>query len=92
MATDGGQIRDSSKVYGEQNHTQTCVTPDILTLNCVLVAGGDKSLARRLATKKGILITDANGNASFIEVPEGLAGQNKVLATDNNGDLTWIDR
>ena len=57
MATDGGQIRDSLVVYGEQNHTQTCLTPDILALDCVVVAGGDKTLARKLATTKGILIT-----------------------------------
>lgn len=92
MATDGGQIRNSSLIFGEQNHSQTCTTPDILSVSCVIVAGGNKSLARKLATRKGILVTDANGNAAFLEVPDGLAGQNKLLATDASGNLVWVDK
>lgn len=92
MATNGSQIRTASKIYSEQNHTQTCVTSDILSENSILVASGAKSLARKLATRKGILITDINGNASFLEVPEGAAGYNKILATDANGNLIWVDK
>lgn len=92
MATDGGQIKILGLVFGEQNHSQTCTTPDILASNCVVVAGGNKTLARKLATTKGLLITDANGNATFFEVPIGISGQNKLLATDSNGNLVWIDR
>jgi len=92
MSTDGGQIKNSSKVFGEQNHSKTCLTTDTLLANCVLVASGSKSIARKLATRKGILITDGNGDAAFIEVPDGAAGYNKLLATNANGNLVWIDR
>lgn len=92
MNTDGGQIKTSTTLLGEQNHSKTCLSPDILTFGCCLVAGGAKSIARKSATKKGILITDANGDATFIEVPEGIAGYNKILATDANANLVWVDR
>lgn len=92
MNTDGGQVKISTKLLGEQNHSKTCLSPDILTIGCCLVAGGAKSIVRKPATKKGILITDANGDATFIEVPEGIAGYNKILATDANANLVWVDR
>lgn len=92
MITDGGQIKTSTKVYGEQNHSKTCLTSDTLTLNSVLVATGIRSIARKLATKKGILVTDSNGDAAFLQVPDGVAGYNKLLATDANGNLVWVDR
>jgi len=92
MATDGGQIATNTIVLGEQNHSKTCLTPDTLVSNCILVAGGVNSLVRKLATKKGILITDAKGDATFIEVPDGVAGYNKILATDANANLVWVDR
>lgn len=91
MNTDGGRIAISETTLGEQNHSKTCLTSDSLIANCVLVANGVKSIARKLAAKKGILATDANGNAVFIEVPDGIAGQNKILATDANANLVWID-
>ena len=100
MATDGGQIRVAStlggaipgKVYGEQNHSRTVTSSNILTQDKCIVASGIQNLALHLANKKGILITDINGNATFLEVPEGAAGYNKLLGTDANGNLTWIDR
>jgi len=92
MATDGGQIRNSTTILSEQNHSRTCLTPDTLVVECVLVASGAKTFARKLATKKGILITDANGDAAFIQVPDGAAGYNKILATNANGNLVWVDR
>lgn len=92
MATDGGQIRNSTTVLAEQNHSKTCLTPDTLVATCVLVASGAKTIARKLATKKGILITNASGDAAFIEVPDGAAGYNKILATDANANLVWVDK
>ena len=92
MSTDGKQIRTSTTLLGEQNHSKTCLTPDILVDSCILVASGAKSLARKLTTRKGILITDANGDAAFIQVPDGVAGYNKILATDANANLVWVDR
>jgi len=86
------KIDDFVKLVGETNDPNTCLTPDVLASQCVLIGGGPKVIARKLATKRGILITDADGNASFIEVPEGVAGQNKLLATDSNGNLIWIDQ
>ena len=92
MATDGGQIRTKIKVLGEQNHSKTCLTPDVLVLNGVLVASEIKTIAHKLATKKGILITDASGNAAFIQVPDGIAGYNKILSTNTESNLVWIDK
>ena len=106
MATDGNKIVINGIIVGEQNHSKTCLAPNILTADCILVANGPKSIAKLLATKKGILITDANGNAAkkgilitdangnaaFIQVPDGDAGKNKILATDANSNLVWIDQ
>jgi hypothetical protein len=92
MATDGGQIRTNSKIYAEQNHSKTCTTSDIMTSGKCIVANGAKAFTLHIANKKGILITDAKGNATFIAVPEGSAGYNKLLSTDAKGDLTWIDK
>lgn len=91
MATDGGQVRIGSKVVAEQNHSQTCTTAESMTNNRCVVAGGDKTFTLHKANKKGILITNASGNATFVPVPEGSAGYNKLLSTDGNGNLTWVD-
>lgn len=92
MATDGGQIRTNSKIYAEQNHSQTCTTSEIMTSGKCILASGPKVFTLHVANRKGILITDANGDATFMAVPEGSAGYNKLLATKANGDLTWIDK
>lgn len=92
MATDGGQVRDVNKVYAEQNHSQTCTTTATMTSGLSVVASEARVFAlHATANKKGILITDANGNAAFVAVPDGAAGYNKLLSTDANGNLTWID-
>ena len=92
MATDGGQIRTATKVYAEQNHSQTCTTTETMTPGRCIVASGAKTFTLHVANKKGVLITDANGNAAFVAVPDGEAGYNKLLSTDANGNLTWIDK
>lgn len=92
MATDGGQIRTNSKIYAEQNHSKTCTTSDIMTSGKCIVASRAKVFAPHVANRKGVLITDANGNAAFIAVPEGSAGYNKLLSTNVNGNLIWIDK
>ena len=98
--TDGGKViivgDDGPIVVAEQNHSRTCLATNALSLNCILVAQGSKALAKLLAkllaTRKGILITGANGNAAFIPVPDGDAGKNKILATDSNSNLVWVDQ
>jgi len=90
--TDGGKIVVKGKVVAEQNHSKTCLATNVLSMNCLLVAEASKSLAKLLAAKKGVLITGANGNATFIQVPSGDAGKNKILATDANSNLVWVDQ
>lgn len=92
MATDGKQIRSKDKVYGEQNHSKTCKTSDNLLSGSLVKAGGPQSLARHTITTKGIIVTDALGNISFLAVPSGAAGYNKLLAVDASGNLTWVDK
>lgn len=90
MATDGGQIRTAKKILAEQNHSHTCTTLQTMTPNKSIIGGGARKLTPHTANNIGILITDINGNATFIPVPDGAAGQNKVLATDTYGNLNWI--
>lgn len=87
-----GQVIMDGKIVAEQAHSRTCLASNVLNEDCILVANGSKALAKLLATKKGILITDANGNAAFIQVPDGDAGKNKMLATDANSNLVWVDQ
>lgn len=91
MATDGGQIRTVEKVLAEQNHSHTCTTPSTMVSDKVVVGNGARVLALHptITTRKGILITDANGNAHFLPVPDGEAGYNQILATDEFGNLVW---
>lgn len=92
MATDGGQIRTAEKVLAEQNHSQTCTTTQVMVSDKLVLGGGAKTIAPHSASKKGIFITDINGNANFLPVPDGAAGYNKILATDANGNLIWLDQ
>ena len=95
MATDGGQSRTKGKLLAEQNHSRTVTTTDVLTSGRVMVSGENNTIVRHplaTATGYGILITDAAGNASFLAVPSGPAGYNKLLAVLSDGTLGWIDR
>jgi len=87
-----GQIATKEKVYGETNHPKTCISYDTLTANSILVASGNRTISIKPSTRRAILITDASGNAAFIEVPDGDAGKNKLLVTDINKNLVWIDQ
>jgi len=87
-----GQIVVNKNVVGEVNNQKTCLSSEILIANCILIANGAKTITIKPSTKKAILITDNDGNASFIEVPDGDAGKNKLLATNANSDLIWIDQ
>ena len=92
MATNGGQIRLANKVLAEQNHSATCTSPDFLHMNKCIISGEGQTLKVHPANRRGIMIVNANGDADFLSVPEGLAGCNKLLATDGNNQLVWIDR
>ena len=92
MATDGGQIRIAEKVLAEQNHSHTCTTTSTMVMDKCIIGNGARTLAPHIANKKGILIVDGSGNANFYPVPDGEAGYNKILATDENGNLVWKDQ
>ena len=80
------------KVHGEANHPDTCTTLGTLTQSKCVIANGTKTLALHPVNEKGILITDAYGNATFRAVPAGEAGYNKLLSVNTNKQLVWIDQ
>jgi hypothetical protein len=92
MATDGGQIRTVDKVLAEQNHSHTCTTTSIMVSDKCIIGNGARTLAPKTIDKKGILIVDASGNAHHFPVLDGEAGYNKILAIDEQGNLTWKDQ
>ena len=85
-------IKDNVKVYAEMNHPDTVTAEELLTASKIAYATGPKSVGVLKMTGTGILITDNGGNASFLTVPPGAAGYNKLLATDANGNLIWVDQ
>lgn len=90
--TDGGQIRIDNKVYAEQNHSNTVLSNFILSDNKIVLGDGSKRLKTFDMLGNGILVTDSTGSATFFEVPDGIEGQNKLLATDENGNLVWVEK
>lgn len=84
-------IRTKTKIYGEANHPDTCTTTETMTTGKCIVTDNISRLTTINTKRQGILMTDANGRATFFPVPEGPEGANKLLAT-NGESLIWIDR
>jgi hypothetical protein len=92
MATDGGQIRIAGKILAEQNHSKTVTSNSTMTLDKIAVGNGAKRLVPHTVGQAGILITNALGNATFVPVPAGEAGYNKLLYSNANSELEWVDK
>ena len=77
----------TNKILAEANAPNTVLTNEILDNGKILTAV-DKLL---LATKElgtGIIVADENGNVGIM--PLSNDNVNKILVTDENGNLKWI--
>ena len=77
----------TDKILAEPNATNTVISTEILD-NDKIVGGVDKSTVRVNDLGNGLLITNSLGNIAVTAF--GLDRKNKILVTDENGDLQWI--
>lgn len=86
-------IRTKNKVFGEMNASNTCKTNNIMSTNRLIVTdiNSEISVLEPIDANgnitSGVYYTDANGKAAFFPTD----GPNKLLGTDANGNLTWIN-
>lgn len=83
-------IRDKDTIYGEPNDPNAITATDDLTVNTLIVGSGNKGI-------KSYKIENFTGNA-LIYIDENYEVQylpitfaNKILGTDENAKLTWLD-
>ena len=77
----------TNRILAEANAPNTVLTNEILD-NGKILAGVDKLL---LATKElgtGIIVANESGNVGIISLSND--NVNKILVTDENGNLKWI--
>lgn len=78
-------IRDKNKIYGEANNPNTVLADGTLLEDNLVVGAGNKGIKTLLSEGKAI-----------IWVKDGIVKQlpftaaNKVLGTDENGNLVWM--
>ena len=75
------------KILAEPNAANTVISTEILD-NDKIVGGVNKSTIKVNNLGNGLLITDSLGNIAATTF--GLDRKNKILVTDENGDLQWI--
>lgn len=76
-----------NKLHAEKNNPNTCKTSHNLTVGKIMITSGDYEIEPYDLNTKGIIITDSKGNASFLpSIP------NKVLGTNAQGKLDWLER
>lgn len=86
-------IRTSNKIFGEANASNTCITPNIMDKNKLIVVNSEGKLSvlepkdENGNITAGIYYVDANDNAAFFPATK----PNMLLGTDSNGNLTWIN-
>ena len=79
-------IRDKSRIYGEKNDPNTVIATGILNDNNLIVGAGNKGI-KNLETSGKVLIWIKDGVVK--QLPIVMA--NKILGTDENGNLVWLD-
>lgn len=84
-------IRTKTIIHAQSNNSKRVTTTETLTGVKLLKASGSREIVRVMSTKRGIFYTDANGNASFLALTDG-DETNKILATDQYGNLYWKSR
>lgn len=80
-------IRDNSTVYGEANNPNTVLASGTLTENQLIVGAGNKGIKILLSTGKNIVWIQ-NGIVQLLP----FTAANKVLGTDESGNLVWLDQ
>lgn len=80
-------IRDKDKIYGEPNDPNTVLAGGTLDLNNLIVGAGNKGVKKLESTGK-VLIWVKDGIVQQLPV----VSANKVLGTDENGNLVWLDK
>lgn len=83
-------IRDINTIYGEANDPNAITATGELIVNTLIVGSGNKGI-------KSYKIENFSGNA-LIYIDENYEVQylpitfaNKILGTDENAQLTWLD-
>lgn len=79
-------IRDANKIYGEANDPNTVLASGTLQEGSLIIGAGNKGVKTLLSTGKDILYIR---NGVIIQLP--FAQANKVLGTDESGNLVWKD-
>ena len=86
-------IRTKNKVLGETNLPNRCISPNNLIDNGIVIINTNNELevlepkdSTGLITS-GIYYINQDGKAAFFPTD----GPNKLLSTDSNGNLCWVD-
>lgn len=79
-------IRDAETIYGEANDPNTVIAAGTLTDGNLIVGAGNKGVKTLLSTGKVILWVR---NGILQQLP--FTAANKVLGTDADGNLVWLD-
>lgn len=79
-------IRDATTIYGEPNDPNTVLASGILTQDALIVGAGNKGVKTYSSVGKQLLYL-RNGEIQELS----FAVANKVLGTDENGNLVWKD-
>ena len=79
-------IRDASTIYGEVNDPNTVLASGILSQDSLIVGAGNKSVKTYNSVGKQLLYL-RNGEIQELS----FAVANKVLGTDESGNLVWKD-
>ena len=77
----------TNEILAEPNAANTVISTEILN-NDKIVGGVNKSVVKVNNLGNGLLITNSLGNIAVTAF--GLDRKNKILVTDENGDLQWI--
>ena len=80
-------IRDKDKIYGEVNNPNTVIAGGTLTDGNLIVGAGNKGVKTLTSTGKQ-LIWVHNGVVETLTI----SAANKVLGTDESGNLVWLDK
>lgn len=79
-------IRDKDKIYGEANDPNTVIASGTLVADNLIVGAGNKGVKTLLSTGKNIVWIR---NGIVQQLP--FTAANKVLGTDADGNLVWLD-
>ena len=80
-------IRDNKKIYGEVNDPNTVLASGTLSEDNLIVGNGNKGIKTLLSSGKAIVWVR---NGIVQQLP--FTAANKILGTDADGNLVWLDQ